>query len=165
MTAITMNAVIERATAADAETLVRIQIAAFHHDAEIYPGVEIGGPPGYDSVAKMLEKIQQDECYKIMDMERCIGGLVVFVMGEEHYHLDVIFLDPAYHHRGIGTQAIQFIEAMYPANLWTLDTPQWAVRNHHFYEKLGYAKVGTHEHDGTPLIAYEKRILRSKPGC
>lgn len=153
-----MNITIERATAADAESMVSIQIAAFHHDSQLYPGLELGGPPGYDSVAEMLEKIQQDECYKISDEGRCIGGLVVFDKGAGHYHLDVIFLDPAYHNRGVGTQAMQFIDQTYPATCWTLDTPQWAVRNQHFYEKLGYVKVHEFEIDGTPLIAYEKRM-------
>ena len=154
-----MNIAIERASAADAEALVSVQIAAFHHDAELYPGVELGGPPGYDSPDLMRRKIQEDECYKILDAGRCVGGLVVFVMEQGHYHLDLIFLDPAYHDRGIGTQAMHFIEAAYPARRWTLDTPTWAVRNQHFYEKLGYVRVREFvEEDGTPLIAYEKRV-------
>lgn len=154
-----MNIAIERATIADADTLVNVQIAAFHHDAQIYPGVAIGGPPGYDSVPQMRQTIQQDECYKIVDGQKIIGGIVVFDKNNGHFHLDVIFLDPAYHRRGIGTQALQFIEHRYPANLWTLDTPQWAVFNHHFYEKLGYKKVGQYEDDDTLLISYEKRLL------
>jgi len=27
------------------------------------------------------------------------------------------------------------------AERWTVGTPSWAVRNHHFYEKVGFAKV------------------------
>ena len=159
-----MNITIERATPADAESLVKVQIAAFHYDSQLYPGVEIGGPPGYDSVTQMRQRIQQETCYKIVDERQCIGGMVVFELGQEHHHLDVIFLDPAYQNRGIGTQAMQFIEQTHPASRWTLDTPQWAVRNQHFYEKLGYVKKNEHEdEDGTPLIAYEKRIVRRAP--
>lgn len=52
---------------------------------------------------------------------------------------------------------MQFIESKYYATKWTLDTPAWAVRNIHFYEKLGYVKIHTYtEEDGTPLISYEK---------
>lgn len=153
-----MNISIKPATPADAEALVHVQIAAFHYDSEIYPGVELGGPPGYDSVDVMLEKIQQDESYTITVDGQCIGGIVVFDMGEGHYHLDLIFLDPVYHNRGIGTQAMQFIEQTYPASKWTLDTPTWATRNHHFYEKFGYVKVGEHSDGDTPLIAYEKWV-------
>lgn len=153
-----MNISIERAITTDAETLVSVQIAAFHHDAQIYPGVEIGGPSGYDSVDQMLQKIQNDDCYKILADGQCIGGVVVFDMGRGHYHLDVIFVDPAYHRHGVGTQAMQYVEKMYSASRWTLDTPRWAVRNHGFYEKLGYVKEHEFEHDGTPLIAYVKHV-------
>ncbi len=154
-----MKISIERAVPEDAETLVRVQIAAFHYDAELYPGVETGGPPGYDSVPQMLEKIEQDECYKFLVEGQCVGGLVVFVKADGHYHLDVIFIDPAYQNQGIGSQAIQFIEQTYPATRWTLDTPQYAVRNQHFYEKFGYVRVREFvADDHTPLIAYEKRL-------
>ena len=149
-----------RALPADAETLVGLQIAAFHYDSVLYPEVEVGGPPGYDSVEQMLEKIQQDETYKIMDGETCVGGMVTFGKAAGHYHLDVIFLDPAAQNRGIGTLAMQFLEQTYPVSVWTLDTPKWAVRNQHFYEKFGFVKQYEFDHgDGTPLIAYEKRAV------
>ena len=153
-----MDITIEQATADDAETLVQLQIAAFHHDALIYPGVEIGGPPGYDSVESVLQKIHEDDCYKITVDGQRVGGIVVFSKGEGHFHLDLIYIDPAYHNRGIGTRAMQFLEQHYAATKWTLDTPDWAVRNHHFYEKFGYVKVGEDVQDDITLIAYEKQI-------
>jgi ribosomal protein S18 acetylase RimI-like enzyme len=155
-----MNVSIERATAADAHDLVRVQIAAFHHDSVLYPGIEPGGPPGYDSVEHMLENIRLYDCYTIAADGRCIGGMVAFRKEPDHYHLDLIFIDPACHDRGIGTQAMQFIEAAHPAALWTLDTPQYAVRNQHFYEKLGYVNVREYLEGDFPLIAYEKRVAR-----
>jgi GNAT superfamily N-acetyltransferase len=154
-----MNIVFERAILADAEALVKVQIRAFHDDARIYPGVEIGGPPGYDSVEETLKKTVQDDFYKIKAEDQIIGGIVVFDFGEGHFHLDLIFIDPDYHNRGIGTQAMHFIERAYPtAKTWSLDTPQYAVRNHHFYEKFGYVKVKEETVDGVPLVCYEKRL-------
>jgi len=44
----------EQAASVDAEDLVRVQIAAFHDDARLPPGVPIGGPRGYDLVEEML---------------------------------------------------------------------------------------------------------------
>lgn len=151
-----MTISIERATEADVEALVQVQVAAFHDDARLYPGVEIGGPPGYDSVEAQLKKIREDEYYKIIMDGKIVGGIVIFDMGEDHYHLDLLFVDPAYHNRGIGTYAMQFIEAEYAATRWTLDTPQYAVRNQHFYEKFGYVKVGERPEDDIVLIKYEK---------
>lgn len=153
-----MTITFERATPADAEALVKVQIAAFHHDAVLYPGVAVDGPPGYNSVEAMRKKIQEDDCYTILDDGQIIGGIVVYTMGQGHFHLDLIFIDPTYHNRGIGTQAIQFIEQTYPATLWSLDTPSWAVRNQHFYEKFGYVKVKEETLPDIVLFGYEKRL-------
>ncbi len=153
-----MNVSVERATPEDAEALLRAQVRAFEHDAVMYPGVEVGGPPGYDSLESMLEKIKNDDTYKIVYEGEIVGGIVVFGKGDGHYHLDLIYLDPEYHGMGIGTQAMVFLDRTYDAVKWTLDTPLYAVRNHHFYEKFGYVKVGEEEEEGTGLIliAYEK---------
>ena len=148
----------ERAVPSDAQTLVAIQIAAFHHDSVVYPGVAVGGPPGYDSVENLVDKIQHSICYKIMQSERCIGGIVVFDEGEGHLHLDLLYIEPDYHNQGIGTNAIQFLEAQHPAQKWTLDTPQYAIRNQHFYEKFGYSKVGEFFDGEVMLFSYEKQI-------
>lgn len=154
-----MTISIERARVDDAEKLVKAQIAAFHHDSVLYPEVEVGGPPGYQSVDVMREKITDDETYTIKEDDVIIGGIVLFAKEDGHYHLDLIFIDPAHHDRGIGTQAMHFLEATYPAKVWTLDTPKWAIRNQHFYEKFGYVKQREFvEEDGTTLIAYEKRV-------
>ena len=153
-----MNVTFERATPADAESLVKVQVAAFHDDARMYPDVELGGPPGYDSVDVMLRKIREAEVYKIVREGRIIGGIIIYIEGNGHYHVDVLDIDPAYHNRGIGTQAMQFIERTYPAKKWTLNTPGYAIRNQHFYEKLGYVKVGEAPFDGFILLDYEKKI-------
>jgi GNAT superfamily N-acetyltransferase len=153
-----MTMTFQPATADDVETLVKVQILAFHDDARMYPGVEIGGPPGYDSVDATLKKILEDDFYTIRVDGDIVGGLAVFDMGQGHYHLDVIFVDPAYHNRGIGTQAMQFIERTYPAKLWTLNTPGYATRNQHFYEKFGYVKVAEYPFEDFILLDYEKRL-------
>ncbi len=155
-----MNITFDRATPADADALTQAQIRAFHHDSVLYPGVEIGGPPGYDSVEQTVQDVESYPCYKILWDGQIVGGIVIFDRGGGHFHLDRIYLDPEVHNHGIGTQAMRFIEQTYPARKWTLDTPLWAVRNHHFYEKLGYVKVGEKVEEGGSiiLISYEKRL-------
>ena len=148
-----------RATDADAETLVAAQIASFHHDAVLYPGVEAGGPPGYDSLAFMQRMMAGGDVYAIRADGVIVGGIGVFDEGSGHYHLGVIFLDPDHQNRGIGTRAMHFLEATYPDwHRWTLDTPQYAIRNHHFYEKLGYVRVGIDVQPDITLYIYEKRL-------
>ena len=152
---------IKRAKSADAPALTAAAIAAFHDDARLY-GVPLGGPPGYDLVEYLLKLINHAEVdtYTIAHAGQIIGGITVQPMGEGHFHLDMLFVQPAYHNRGIGTQAIQFIEAIYPARKWSLDTPAYAVRNQHFYEKFGYLKVGEHTPEDDPILlfAYEKQM-------
>lgn len=153
-----MNIAFERATSADAETLVKIQVASFHDDARLYPGVEIGGPPGYDSVENALAKMREHDYYKIVLDGQIVGGIVVYDEGQGHYHLDLIYIHPDQHNLGIGSRAMQFLEKTYPAKKWTLDTPLYAVRNQHFYEKFGFVKVGQEDVDGFILIAYERLV-------
>jgi GNAT superfamily N-acetyltransferase len=154
-----MNISFERATPADAEALRDVQVASFHSDALNYPGVEPGGPPGYDQVETVLRKLQESDYTKIVSDGRIIGGITVYDYGEGHFHLDLLYIDPAYHNFGIGTRAMHFIEQTYPATIWTLDTPTYALRNQHFYEKFGYVKMRERvESDDVTLIEYEKLV-------
>jgi ribosomal protein S18 acetylase RimI-like enzyme len=153
-----MNANFEQATPADAEDLVKVQIAAFHDDARLHPGVEIGGPDGYDSVEAMLAKIARGECHKVSLDGEIIGAITVIDQDAGHFHLDVLAIDPAHHNTGFGTQAMAFIERTFPATVWTLDTPTFATRNQHFYERLGFVRVGETVFTDITLIQYEKRM-------
>ncbi len=149
-----------RAAPADVETLVKAQIAAFHHDSVLYP-VELGGPPGYDSMERTLANVQQSEYHTIVCDGQIVGGIIAYDEGEGHVHLDLIYIVPEHQGFGIGSQAMQYLDQTYPhATRWTLDTPSWAVRNQHFYEKFGYVKVGENyiEADAILLFAYERHI-------
>lgn len=72
-----MQLSVEPAIEADAEALVQIQIAAFHHDSVLYPEVEPSGPPGYDSVEQVRRNIAQHSCYKLVSAGRPIGVMVI----------------------------------------------------------------------------------------
>ena len=154
-----MNIDFALATPVDAEDLVKAQIAAFHDDARLYPGVEIGGPPGYDSVEETLATIARGECYKVSLDGEIIGAITVIDQGAGHFHLAVLAIDPAHHNKGIGTRAMEFIGRTFPAAVWTLDTPTFATRNQHFYERLGFVRVGETVFPDITLIQYEKRLV------
>lgn len=155
-----MTITFEHPTAADAPTLLDVQIRSFDSDNERYPDDADGGPPGYDSLERMLEEVEHPHTYKILSDGRIVGGIMLWDRGEGHYHLDKLFIDPDYHDQGIGSQAMRFLDSTYAdATKWTLDTPLYADRNQHFYEKFGYVKVGQHEEsDGFMLIEYERRV-------
>jgi hypothetical protein len=49
------------------------------------------------------------------------------------------------------------MERAFPeARRWTLGTPLWNLRTQHFYEKVGYVKIGMEGSDG---VRYEKRMV------
>jgi hypothetical protein len=55
-----MTVCFDRAEIHDAESLVRVAMATFHHDSILYPEIELGGPPSYDSLTLMQQKIVED---------------------------------------------------------------------------------------------------------
>ena len=149
---------LEHAQPDDARELLRIQTTAFAVDLEKYGS----GPSGFDSLEWQIDMIESGNYYKIiLDGEKIIGGMVVFDKGEDYLHLTRIFIDPDYQNMGLGQLAVCMVERDYPeARRWTLDTPYLNLRNHYFYEKLGYLKVGETEPDpetGFYLFLFEKK--------
>ncbi|MCR5611323.1 MAG: GNAT family N-acetyltransferase [Clostridiales bacterium] len=87
------------------------------------------------------ESIDNGEAYRIRDDGRIVGGLVLMIDAEtKHNHLDLLFVDPAAHSRGIGYAAWQEVEKLHPeTEAWETCTPYFETRNIHFYvNKLGF---------------------------
>jgi len=159
---------IKRATAADAVELTAIQARTFQdHNVRKPPGCSMEGPPGYDSIEWNAARIAETPYFKILQDGRIGGGIIVFDMGHGHCELGRIYVDPTFQDHGIGQAAMrQVFDAFPDAHRWTLGTPKWAVRNQHFYEKLGFVKVRETEvdpHLGWSGVEYEKRQARD-PG-
>lgn len=144
----------------DAKKLTEVQIKTFDDDSRRFFGQPSGGPPGYDSVAWQKMIMKKGSYYKILDEDRIIGGIIVFRVKPGHYNLGRIYIDPEYQNKGIGTQAMKFIESTFKdGQKWTLGTPKLAYRSHHFYEKLGYVRIGD---DGPDGYLYEKRVKNAE---
>ena len=153
---------IRKATLSDAARLTKIQTRTFQDDNKWKPpGCSVEGPPGYDSVDWNAEQIAKTPYYKILFGDLIVGGIIVYDMSEGHYELGRIFVDPYAQNRGIGQKAIQLMFDAFPeAGIWTLGTPSWAIRNQHFYEKMGFVRVRETEVDpnlGWSGVEYEKR--------
>ncbi len=149
---------VRRAQLNDAERLLSIQQRAFCEDLERYRDYETN--PTNEPLEKMQRKITSFDYYTIMVGDQIMGGVEVRARGEGQYYLGRIYIDPHCQNSGIGSQVMSLIEADFPdASVWTLDTPHLAVRNHHFYEKLGYQKVGeTKKSEWLTLFDYRKEI-------
>lgn len=151
-----------RALPEDAEELTRIQFEAFAQADAIYTNIRgYEPPPGYDSVEAQQAAITQSLYYKMLDEGAIVGGFILLKENESHIMLARIFIRPVFQNAGIGTQAFRFMEAMYPrCRRWTVLTPFLSYRNHHFYEKLGFVKVGETEPmftNGYVMFMFEKR--------
>jgi len=148
-----------RMAEADIPELTEVMTRTFDADAQEYLGQPKGGPPGYDT-GEFLQKWAFEEGghgWKIIADGKTVGAFIVFITPEEEYWLGNIFVDPAYQNQNIGTLAWEFIEATYPgAKAWNLGTPAWAIRNHHYYEKLGFVKVKVEGDD----VTYRKEMKR-----
>jgi GNAT superfamily N-acetyltransferase len=144
-----------RATQEDAEQLTEVSIAAFDDDSRVYREIESGGPPGYNSIEWQISVMEWSNYHKIILDGKIIGGIIVFKSKEDgSYFLGRIFIEPSYQNKGYGKKAMKYIEEYYlDSKKWQLDTPQWSVRNHHFYEKCGYIRTGVQGEDG---YKYEK---------
>ena len=153
----------EPITRADVPGLTAVMTRAFDDDSQKHLGKERGGPPGYDDGAffeKWLFGYEQTAGYKVTLDDAFVGGVIVWDMPDGHNYLGVIFVDPAYQDRGIGTRVWQFVEASYPqAQSWQLGTPIWAVKNHHFYEhKCGFSRLEVKEDE----IVYRKEMASTR---
>ncbi|MFX0168599.1 MAG: GNAT family N-acetyltransferase [Candidatus Hodarchaeota archaeon] len=153
------------ATRADIPALTAVMTRSFDDDTQRFRGEPEGGPDGYNDGRFFQQFMGPGECYKIILGDTLIGAFIIFKNYPEKGSnvLGTIFLDPEYQGLGIGTFTMEYIHRTFPAKRWILDTPEWHTRNHHFYEKLGYQKVGEQEepHAGFTLRIYQKDMM----GC
>ena len=77
--------------------------------------------------------IASGEAYRIMHEGKKVGGVIVRVEGDRG-DLEILFVSPECHSKGIGYAAWCEIEKMYPqVKVWETVTPYFETRNIHFY--------------------------------
>ena len=83
---------------------------------------------------KTIERsIDGGKAYRIMCDGDKVGGVVIRVDGE-HGHLDLLFISPKSHSKGIGYAAWCAVEKLHPeVKIWETVTPYFEKRNIHFY--------------------------------
>lgn len=143
----------------DAKALCRAQCEAFDAEARTLHWPEPHGPEGYDDIEGQLDLMRRTSLFRIVLAGRTVGGAAIIDSGNK-CRLVRIFVDPAYQGTGIGHIAfLQLVERYPNAAIWELDTPSWSLRNHRFYESLGFKKIGeTNEVErGFRLFLYERR--------
>ncbi len=85
------------------------------------------------------------EIYHILHEKRQIGGVILKIDRATHRNsLDLFFISPNQHSKGLGLAAWRKIEKMHPeTQVWETCTPYFEKRNIHFYvNKCGFKITG-----------------------
>ena len=81
------------------------------------------------------------KAYRIMMGGKKVGGMILQIDRKSHINeLEILFIDPQEHSKGIGYGAWLAAEKMYPeTKIWKTFTPYFEKRNIHFYvNKCGF---------------------------
>ena len=79
------------------------------------------------------QSIDAGEAYRIVQDGESVGGVVIRVDGERG-ELDLLFVSPHIHSRGVGYAAWRAVEQLHPeVKVWETVTPYFEKRNIHFY--------------------------------
>lgn len=142
-------------TEADLQDLQVVHNKAFLEDYLNY-----GECPGYGrTIESLRESMKRNTQFKIVADGRTVGKVSGHMEGEKA-HIDCLCVIPEYQHRGIGQQAIQYIEKHFAnAKGWVLETPKNKKRNVSFYHHCGYVIQGEMQDENVLLVilAKEKR--------
>lgn len=87
---------------------------------------------------------EHSEVLRILEDGRPVGGAVVKLDPVSHHNeLELLFVTPHEHSKGVGFRAWQLIEERYPDTVvWETCTPYFETRNIHFYiNKCGFHAV------------------------
>ena len=139
-----------QAVSEDAVLLINIYNASFYDDYLRY-----GSCPGYGKTKEMMEaSIAKYPKYIILCDNEPVGCVSCHKLQTGVYEVGCLCIVPKYQGKGIGTQAIRFIQAIYDD--WkklTLVTPISKKENVKFYtEKCGFNIIST-EKDGDVKLA------------
>ena len=81
------------------------------------------------------------ETYRIQYNGKSVGGVILKINKATHHNeLEILFVSPEEHTKGIGYGAWKAVEALHPETLvWETCTPYFEKRNIHFYvNKCGF---------------------------
>lgn len=163
----------------------REQFILDNQEAFKYGAMEEFGRRNDDSEAdgEIISRGTINECidgpnaktFRIVADGMVAGGIILSVDEEKrHGDLEILFVLPKIHGKGIGQATWTEVERMYPnIDVWETMTPYFEIRNIHFYvNKLGFhiveffnkkhvdPRMPDHYEDGDGMFRFEKTIKR-----
>ena len=160
----------------DRERFIRDNQEAFRYGATEEFGLRDDHfeEPGEIISREAIERsINGGTAYRIVKDGRPVGGAIVSVTGDRG-DLQILFVSPEEHSKGIGYEAWCAIERKYPqVRVWETCTPYFEKRNIHFYvNRCGFHITAFfHSRNRDPnspddedeMFHFEKVMFRSRP--
>lgn len=138
-----MKISLSRAEVADAETIWKMQLAAFMPFLDRYQ--DFATNPANEPLENVVRRLNQAETfyYLIRSDERTVGAIRVIDRNDGGYkRIGPLFVLSPYRNQGIAQRAIRIAEEIHGAAGWELDTIEQEAGNCYLYEKIGYRRVG-----------------------
>lgn len=138
---------LERLTENDREQFILDNQYAFKYgiSVDFHPNGEESSINDFDGEIISRETIEKSidsgVAYRIKKNGKNVGGLVLNLNREyAHGDLELLFVSPDIHSKGIGYTAWREVERLYPdIKIWETETPSFETRNIHFYvNKCGF---------------------------
>lgn len=136
------NITLTRLTDDDREQFIKDNQWAFKYGSTIEFGMRNDEYEEGDEIISrrtIEDSIDHGEAYRIVSDGKKAGGIIVSVE-KDRGDLEILFVNPEYHSKGIGQAAWFEMEKLYPeVKIWETLTPYFETRNIHFYvNKLGF---------------------------
>lgn len=136
------NIILTRLTDDDREQFIKDNQWAFKYGSTIEFGMRNNEFEEGDEIIsrRTIEySIDHGEAYRIVSDGKKAGGIIVSVE-KDRGDLEILFVNPEYHSKGIGQAAWSEMEKLHPeVKIWETLTPYFETRNIHFYvNKLGF---------------------------
>jgi GNAT superfamily N-acetyltransferase len=134
---------LEKASIDTVDQIHQLQVEAFLPLLEKYRDHETN--PANDSIGRIVQRLEQPQTtyyFIVLDTSRIGAIRVVFDAVRRRARISPMFIAPPYQGQGYGQEALALVEAAVDADMWELDTILEEKGNCHFYEKVGYKRVG-----------------------
>ncbi|HAS6391353.1 GNAT family N-acetyltransferase [Vibrio vulnificus] len=150
---------LQLAVSEDVQLLQDSALAAFAADVEKYGAF----PPNIESKEWFNSEVGKGNFYKVLCHSEFAGAICAECGDQSSIEIKYVYIAQKYQNKHIGSEVMHLIEIQYShIKYWSLLTSYKSYRNHHFYEKLGYKKVGEFQPDASDefmVFEYAKTLM------